>query len=147
MEGYCGHDPQADDDLVALNRRLDTQNARRRRGQAARGALRAIGRRVLQFYWLVCAAVVIIGLDAAYPAPGQRLAFAFADPALVPDKPFETCALAHANGYYSIPLGARAYSAAQDGDNDGRACEPTRNDLPNPMWRVRIIQDRVLAPW
>ena len=142
-----GHDLRIDEDLVALNRRLEAQARRREQAQLARHAAVTLGRRALQFYWLVCAAVIIIGLDAAYPAPGQRLAFALADPALMLDRPFATCAKAHANGYYSIPRDSRAYAADQDGDGDGRACEPTRNDLPDPMWRLRIIQDRLFAPW
>lgn len=142
-----GHDPHIDEELLALNRRLDAQTRRRRRAELARGALRVAARRTLQFYWLVCAGVILIGLDAAYPAAGQRVAFAFADPALILDRPFPNCARAHANGYASIPRRSRAYAAGQDPDGDGRACEPTLHDLPDPIWRLRIIQDRLFAPW
>jgi hypothetical protein len=142
-----GHDPQVDDELAALNRRLDARARRQRRGELARRAARIVVRRIAQFYWLVCAAVIVIGLDAVYPAPRQRLAFAFADPALMLDRPFPSCAKAHANGYYWIPRASGAYAAGQDPDGDGRACAPSRHDLPDPLWRLRIIQDRLFAPW
>jgi hypothetical protein len=142
-----GRDLDVDQDLLALQRRLDARARGQQRARLARGAVRVLARRLVQFYWLICTAVILIGLDAAYPQPGRRLAFAFADPALTLDRPFPNCARAHANGYYSIPRASRAYAADQDPDGDGRACEPDRNSLPDPMWRLRTIQDRLFAPW
>lgn len=136
-----------DADLEELNRRLAAQSSRRRRVELGRGLLRIVACGAIQFYWLVCGAVILIGLDAAYPAAGQRLAYAFADPSLALDRPFASCTQAHANGYYAIPRRSRAYAAGQDGDGDGRACEPPPGRLPDLIWRLRIIQDRLFAPW
>lgn len=134
-------------DLASLNRRVESHARRRRQATFVRGLLRMVWRRAMQVYVLVCLAVVALGLNAAFPGPGERLAYALADPALILDRPFASCAEAHTNGYYWIHRSSRAYDAAQDPDGDGRACKPRAGEFPDPMWRLRIIQDRLFAPW
>lgn len=99
------------------------------------------------FYWLVCVAVIGLGLNRLYPGPVRHLAWAFQDPAMDLDRPFATCDQAHANGYFAIPRGSKGYSAAQDPQGHGWACPPGRGAWPDPAWRFRIIQDRLAAPW
>jgi hypothetical protein len=144
-----GEDEQneVDNDLAALNARLSAQDRRRRRAALTRGAARILWRRALTFYWLVCLAVIGMGLNRVYPGPGQHLVWAFQDPARELDAPFASCAKAHANGYFGIPRTSKGYAAGQDPDGDGRACEPHGKDWPDPLWRLRIIEDRLRAPW
>ena len=110
--------------------------------------LAAPGRRMLFAYWILCLAVIALGLDrlfpevrAALPRPGaeafQPLALeptAARDPVLpasvlperspaLADRPFPTCGAAIRAGVYNIPANDPAYTPDQDGDGDGLACE------------------------
>lgn len=113
---------------------------------AARRALSLLGRRLLQFYWLTCLAIIALGLNQLYPQVGEKIAYAFRDPALDLKGPFRTCAAAHYAGYYNIPRGSKAYVERQDGDGDGRACEPYPGYPPDTTARLRLIEERLMAP-
>ncbi len=144
---YGDEQVEVDRDLEALNRRLVAQTRRRRMAQVARQTLAGLWRRAVTFYWLVCLAVIGMGLNRAYPGPGQHLAWAFQDPALDLDAPFATCAQANANGYFNIPRASKAYLPAQDPDSSGRSCAPASGRMAELGWRLRTVEDRLFAPW
>jgi len=116
------------------------------RDQAARNALGLLARRILQFYWLTCVAIIALGVNRMHPEWGERLAYALRDPALDLTKPFANCAVAHNAGYFNIPRGSRAYVERQDEDKNGRACEPYPGYPPDRMARLRLIEARLAAP-
>ena len=100
-----------------------------RNGQRRRGA-KAIWRGILTAYWVICVAVVVVGLGLIYPRKGGG-EVAQAEPAPFEAaagraSPYPSCAAAHAEGVYDIPVGSAAYTPNQDGDGDGLACEPVR---------------------
>jgi hypothetical protein len=113
---------------------------------ATRRLVRLLVRRLLQFYWLTCLAIVVMGLNQLYPQVGRKIAYAFRDPALDLTRPFPNCAAAHTAGYYNIPRASPAYVERQDGDLNGRACEPYPGYPPDYMARVRLIEYRLMAP-
>lgn len=106
------------------------------------------GLRLLISYWIVCLAVIAVGLDRLFPevraalatpvievpspepfAPEPAATFEPARLATAPDappqarRPFPTCGAAIRAGVYNIPAGSPAYTPDQDGDADGVACE------------------------
>ena len=103
-------------------------------------------RRLLQFYWLTCVAIIGMGLNQMYPHVGRKVAYAFSDPALELTQPFRNCAAAHAAGYYNIPRTSAAYVERQDEDLNGRACEPLPGYPPDYMARLKVIEYRLMAP-
>jgi hypothetical protein len=113
---------------------------------AARRTLAQLARRLLQFYWLTCLAIIALGLSHLFPQVGEKAAYALRDPALDLKGPFRNCAAAHYAGYYNIPRGSKAYVERQDGDGDGRACEPYRGYAPDPTARLRLIEERLMGP-
>ena len=116
------------------------------RDQAARNALAQLARRLLQFYWLTCIAIVALGVNQMHPEWARRVRYALRDPAMDLARPFANCAVAHNAGYFDIPRGSRAYVERQDGDGNGRACEPYPGYPPDRMARLRLIEDRLTAP-
>jgi hypothetical protein len=115
-------------------------------GGIASRLLAKVGRGLLLFYWLTCTAIIVMGLNSAYPAAGRKIAWAFEDPALALTEPFTNCAQAHYAGFFNIPRGSQAYLEGQDGDGDGLACEPYRDYAPDPLARVRLIEARLSGP-
>jgi hypothetical protein len=115
--------------------------------QAARGPEAHRGgstlRRVMTLWIAACAVIIVLGLKRMHPEVGQRLAYAFRDPAMDLERPFPTCKAAHAAGYYDIPRESPAYVAWQDPDNHGLACEPADGV---PTGRLEIIRKRLTAP-
>jgi hypothetical protein len=111
--------------------------------RAAGGLMTLLARRLLQFYWLTCAAIIVLGLNQVYPRVGHKIAWAFEDPAYELTKPFRNCAQAHYAGYFNIPRGSKAYVERQDGDGDGRSCEPYPGYPPDPLARLRVIEERL----
>jgi hypothetical protein len=103
-------------------------------------------RRMLQLYWLTCMWIIAMGLNQMYPQVGQRISYAFADPALELTQPFPNCAAAHTAGYYSIPRTSAAYVERQDEDLNGKACEPYPDYPPSYLARLRVIERRLQLP-
>ncbi|WP_372785819.1 excalibur calcium-binding domain-containing protein [Phenylobacterium sp.] len=102
----------------------------------------ALGR--LMGLWIAaCAVVIVLGLNRMYPQYGERLSYAFRDPAMALTKPFATCKIANAAGYFNIPRDSSAYVRWQDEDNDGMACEPAPGVATG---RLELIQKRLTAP-
>ena len=100
--------------------------------------------RVVSVLWIAaCCGVIVMGLPRMYPKAGERLDYAFRAPAMDLDKPFASCAQAHAAGFYANPRASPAYAADQDGDNDGFACEPGRGDPPPFLGRLKTIAKRL----
>jgi len=100
--------------------------------------------RVVTVLWIAaCCGVIVMGLPRMYPKAGERLDYAFREPSMDLDKPFASCAEAHAAGYYDIPRASPAYDADQDADNDGYACEPGRGDPPPILGRLKTIAHRL----
>jgi hypothetical protein len=116
------------------------------RDQAARNALALLARRLLQFYWLTCLAIIAMGAFQLHPEWGEKVRFALRDPALELKRPFPTCIAAHNAGYFNIPRASRAYVERQDEDKNGRACEPYPGYPPDRMARLRLIEQRLMAP-
>lgn len=110
---------------------------------AARRTLARLGRRLLQFYWLCCIGIIAMGLWRTHPEVGEQIRWAFRDPALDLKRPFSNCAAAHYAGVFNIPRTSKAYVERQDGDGDGRACEPYPGYPQDPMARVRLIEGRL----
>jgi hypothetical protein len=115
--------------------------------QAARGpeAHREGSRlpRLMTIWIAACAVIIVLGLNRMHPEVGQRLAYAFRDPAMDLERPFPTCKAAHAAGYYDIPRESPAYVRWQDPDNRGLACEPPEGVSSG---RLTIIRQRLMAP-
>ena len=100
--------------------------------------------RIVTVLWIAaCCGVIVVGLPRMYPQAGERLDYAFREPAMDLDQPFASCAAAHAAGYYDIPRASPAYAAEQDSDNDGIACEPGRGDPPPILGRLKVIAKRL----
>ena len=100
--------------------------------------------RVVAVLWIAaCSGVIAVGLNHMYPQAGARLEYAFREPSMDLDKPFESCAAAHAAGYYDIPRASPAYADDQDPDNDGIACEPVRGDPPPILSRLKFVSHRL----
>jgi hypothetical protein len=98
----------------------------------------------LMTWWIAgCAVVIVLGLNRMHPEVGQRLAYAFRDPAMDLERPFPTCKAAHAAGYYDIPRESPAYVRWQDPENRGLACEPPEGVSSG---RLAIIRQRLMAP-
>ena len=81
-----------------------------------------IGRRLLLAYWVVCLAVIALGVDYRFPELRRAVTDAIYGPQLA--HPFASCAAAHAAGVYNIRRDSAGYLPSQDADNDGVACEP-----------------------
>jgi hypothetical protein len=115
--------------------------------QAARGPEayreRSALPRLMMLWIAVCGVVIVLGLNRMHPEVGQRLAYAFRDPALDLELPFPTCKAAHAAGYYDIPRDSPAYVSWQDPQNRGLACEPAEGVSSG---RLEIIRKRLMAP-
>jgi hypothetical protein len=99
--------------------------------------------RLMMLWIAVCAVVIVLGLNRMHPEVGQRLAYAFRDPAMDLERPFPTCKAAHAAGYYDIPRESPAYVSWQDPQNRGLACEPAEGVSSG---RLEIIRKRLTAP-
>jgi hypothetical protein len=99
--------------------------------------------RLMMLWIAICAVVIVLGLNRMHPEVGQRLAYAFRDPAMDLERPFPTCKAAHAAGYYDIPRESPAYVSWQDPQNRGLACEPAEGVSSG---RLEIIRKRLLAP-
>jgi hypothetical protein len=115
--------------------------------QAARGPEayreRSALPRLMMLWIAVCGVVIVLGLNRMHPEVGQRLAYAFRDPAMDLERPFPTCKAAHAAGYYDIPRDSPAYVSWQDPQNRGLACEPAEGVSSG---RLEIIRKRLMAP-
>ena len=81
-----------------------------------------IGQPLLVVYWVVCLAVIALGVDYRYPQIRRQVMLAIFGPQV--DRPYASCAAANAAGVYNIRRSSPAYTPSQDGDNDGVACEP-----------------------
>ena len=79
--------------------------------------------RVLILCLLVCLVALGVGLDRLYPLTRPQAVHAFK--ADLPARPFTSCEAAFEAGVHSIPIGHPAYTAGQDQDGDGLACEPS----------------------
>ncbi len=99
--------------------------------------------RLMTLWIALCAVIIVLGLNRMHPEVGQRLAYAFRDPAMDLERPFPTCKAAHAAGYYNIPRESPAYVRWQDPDNRGLACEPADGVASG---RLEIIRQRLMAP-
>jgi hypothetical protein len=99
--------------------------------------------RLMMLWIAACAVVIVLGLNRMHPEFGQRLAYAFRDPAMDLERPFPTCKAAHAAGYYDIPRDSPAYVSWQDPQNHGLACEPPEGVSSG---RLEIIRKRLMAP-
>ena len=99
--------------------------------------------RLMKLWIAVCAVIIVLGLNRMHPEVGQRLAYAFRDPAMDLERPFPTCKAAHAAGYYDIPRESPAYVRWQDPENRGLACEPPEGVSSG---RLDIIFKRLTAP-
>lgn len=84
--------------------------------------LRALGRNLLIVYWLGCIAVIAFGVNRIYPDLWPKVQRVLPGPKV--EQPFPTCRAAHAAGVYDIPIWSPGYTSEQDGDGDGKACEP-----------------------
>ena len=115
-----------------------------------RAATRALGallmRRLVQFYWVTCLAIIVMGLNQSFPRMGHKIAWAFENPAFELTRPFPNCARAHYAGFFNIPRGSKAYVERQDGDGDGRSCEPYPGYPADPLARLRVIESRLSGP-
>ena len=136
-----------EEDQRLLRSMLDAERRHKARAAAARSLFHSLWGRLVFFYRLVCVLVIVIGLDALYPAAGRHLAYAFRDPALALSTPFASCQQAQANGYFNIPAASKGYAADQDYDGDGVACEPPAHRWPQLTWRLRTVVDRLREPW
>ena len=116
------------------------------RGDKARPLMALLMRRLLQFYWLTCIGIILMGLNQSFPRVGHKIAWAFENPAYELTKPFPNCAKAHNAGYFNIPRGSKAYVARQDGDGDGRSCEAYPDYPPDPLARLQVIENRLSGP-
>jgi hypothetical protein len=99
--------------------------------------------RLMKLWIAACAVIIVLGLNRMHPEFGQRLAYAFRDPAMDLERPFPTCKAAHAAGYYDIPRESPAYVRWQDPENRGLACEPPEGVSSG---RLEIIRHRLTAP-
>jgi hypothetical protein len=114
---------------------------------ATRRLFHLLLRRLLQFYWLTCLAIIGMGMNRMFPEVGEKIHYAFENPALELDKPFANCALAHRAGYFNIPRNSRAYLLRQDEDLNGKACEPYPGYPQDYLWRLQVIERRLEMPY
>ena len=114
---------------------------------ATRRLFHLLLRRLLQFYWLTCVAIIGMGLNQMFPQVGAKIAYAFEDPTLELQHPFANCALAHRAGYFNIPRASRAYVLSQDEDLNGKACEPYPGYPQDYLWRMQVIEHRLEMPY
>jgi hypothetical protein len=112
----------------------------------SRRMMALLARRLLQFYWLTCVSIIAIGLIDMHPEWRAKIDYALEDPALELTGPFPSCAAAHSAGYFSIPRTSKAYVERQDGDLNGRSCEPYPGYPPDYMGRLRVIENRLMLP-
>jgi hypothetical protein len=99
--------------------------------------------RLMALWIAACAAIIVLGLNRMHPQYGERLAYAFRDPAMDLTQPFATCKAANAAGYFDIPRESSAYVRWQDPDNRGLACAPPDGVSSG---RLEIIRQRLMAP-
>ena len=114
---------------------------------ATRRLLALLLRRLLQFYWLTCLAIIGMGMNQMFPQVGEKIAYAFQDPALELGQPFPNCAAAHQAGYFNIPRASKAYVLRQDEDLNGKACEPYPGYPQDYLWRMEVIEHRLEMPY
>jgi hypothetical protein len=114
---------------------------------ATRRLLALLLRRLLQFYWATCVAIIVMGLNQMFPQVGEKIHYAFEDPALELEHPFPNCAVAHRAGYFNIPRASRAYVLRQDEDLNGKACEPYPGYPQDYLSRLRVIEHRLEMPY
>ena len=77
---------------------------------------------VLMACLTVCLFFIGVGLDRMYPVVLPSVGHAVTED--LPRRPFPSCEAAHEAGVFSIPRTSPAYSADQDGNHNGLACEP-----------------------
>lgn len=108
------------DDAARLQRRFDA--AWRRQGANSRRRV-VLGPTdaVLIACLTLCLLAIGLALDRMYPAVRPSLGHALAED--LPRRPYPDCAAARAAGVSAIPRGSPAYSADQDADHNGVACE------------------------
>jgi|GEM_PF-2029248 len=70
----------------------------------------------------LCLFAIGMGLDRMYPVVRPSVGHAVTED--LPRRPYPSCEDAHQAGVFSIPRSSPAYSADQDGNNNGLACEP-----------------------
>jgi hypothetical protein len=104
-------------------------------------------RRLLQFYWLTCLAIIGMGLNQMFPQVGEKIAYAFEDPALELQHPFPNCAQAHRAGYFNIPRNSKAYVLKQDEDLNGKACEAYPGYPQDYLHRLNVVEHRLEMPY
>jgi hypothetical protein len=114
---------------------------------ATRRLFHLLLKRLLQFYWLTCLAIIGMGMNQMFPQVGAKIAYAFEDPALELTQPFPNCAVAHQAGYYNIPRESRAYVLRQDEDLNGKACEPYPGYPQDYLHRLQVIEHRLEMPY
>lgn len=114
--------------------------ARQRRLNRFRAALGVFSRTLLIGYWTACSAVIVAGVNKACPQIWPKMQRVLPGPAL--DRPFATCSEAHAAGVYNIPVWSPAYRLEQDGDGDGKACEPLHGYSGYRASHVRFRTER-----
>lgn len=110
------------EDAARLQRRFyqawRRQGSARRRHRVVMGPVDA----VLMACLTLCLLAIGLGLDRLYPMARPALGHAVAED--LPRRPFPSCDDAHAAGVFSIPRSSPAYSADQDSNRNGLACEP-----------------------
>src|SRR5258706_11368262 len=95
------------------------------RGSGAPGRLMAL--------WIAaCAVIIVLGLNRMHPQYGERLAYAFRDPAMDLTQPFATCKAANAAGYFDIPRESSAYLRWQDPAHPPLGRAPPHGRPPGP---------------
>ncbi|MDP3635155.1 excalibur calcium-binding domain-containing protein [Phenylobacterium sp.] len=111
--------------LIRLRNRFRAAAPRARLWPRVRGRVGDLGRSLLIVYWLGCVVVIAVGANRIYPDLWPRVQRVLPGPKV--DQPFPSCRAAHAAGVYNIPIWSPGYASEQDGDGDGRACEPQRS--------------------
>jgi len=114
--------PGSDRWLADVRRRFRAVGRGPRISMRVRRRLGDLGRGLLIVYWLGCVAVIAAGVNRADPDLWPTVQRALPGPHI--DHPFANCRAAHAAGVYDIPFWSPGYTSAQDGDGDGKACEP-----------------------
>lgn len=116
--------PGSEERLTRLRRSFQAASHSRSASRGAGSRLRDLGRSLLVIYWLGCLAIIVVGVNRIYPDLWPQVQRALPGPKV--DQPFANCSAAHAAGIYNIPFWSPAYTPEQDGDGDGKACEPFR---------------------
>ena len=99
------------------------------RGGRRPGRLAAVGFAAMAVWSVGSLGVIGVGLERIYPQARVQLAAvpqAQAEAAAGRNRPYPSCAVAHADSVYDIPNGSPIYTPHQNGDGDGLACEPVR---------------------